>query len=248
MNCNQSNFQSAFRQPRTGSFAIRSLVFFTVLIGGCTDSSSNSQSDFVVVDVLSVAGALGRDEIIQQKLEEANVLLNDQLTQINTNLQQQLRQEQSKLPSKNQSDQEKINDLTLQTQIKLRQSQLLAKQKADQFRSKLLLQFREEVLAVARNIAKDRRALSIQIANNDLLWYDPSVDITAEVIKVLRASENKLEPTEAQKKPQAKAQTDSTAEQKISENSEQIHELNQLMDTIANEDKPKSLEHEIESH
>ncbi|MGH8498166.1 MAG: OmpH family outer membrane protein [Methylococcales bacterium] len=239
MNCNQSDIPFV-SWLRMGSLAIGSVVFFTVLIGGCTDSSSNGQPDFVVVDVISVARALGRDEIIQQKLEEANALLNDQLTQISTSLEQQLREEQSRLDeSKSPANRQKIDNLTLQTQLKLRQSQLLAKQKAEQFRSKLLSDFREEVLKAASGIAKGRRALSIQIANNDLLWYDPSVDITAEVIKVLRASENRVESNVTEKKRETESRSDSSTEPKTSENSDQVQDLNQLMDAIATEDKSK---------
>ena len=226
-----------------GILAASWVILATSLLNGCADPTAGGNSPYVVVDAVSVARALGRDEVIQQKLEDASKLLNDQLTQIGTTLQEQLKEEQDKLaPSKNQSAQKKINDLTAQTQLKLRQSQLLAQQQAEQYRAKLLQEFREEILAVAIDIAKKRHVLSVQITNSDLLWYDPSIDITADVIKVLRASENKHEITEKDAKFETPPPSESKTPEESAQKSAQVKELNQLMDNIADEDKPESQE------
>lgn len=246
MNGHQFIVRAASRLKRF-SLTAGSAIASAMLIAGCIDSSADRQANFLVVDIISVARALGRDENIQQKLQDANALLNDQLTQISTNLQQQLKDEQSRLDeSKSQAGREKIDNLTLQTQLKLRQSQLLAKQKSDEFRSKLLLEFREEVLAAARDIAKARRVLSVQIANNDLLWYDPSIDITADVIKVLRASESKSKPSESAQKQETSPKSESAAPDQSSENSAEINQLNRLMDSIADEPEQKPFNGGIE--
>ncbi|MGH8559596.1 MAG: OmpH family outer membrane protein [Methylococcales bacterium] len=239
MNCDSSNVSFAPRL-KLRSVAIGSAVFFTVLAGGCGNSASNGQAEFVVVDVISVAGALGRDDLIQKQVEHANAQLNEQLTQIKTKLEQQLKEEESRLnQSTSESGKEKIRELTTQFQMKLSQSQLLAKQKSEEYRSGLLLDFRNEILDVARDIAKTRHALSIRIANNDLLWVDPSIDVTAEVIKALRASENKPEPEATQKNQTAQSSDNSTQAETQSENSKQVKELNHLMEAIENDDQSK---------
>ncbi len=239
MNCHQFIGLAASRSKRFRS-AVWSMIALAVT--GCNGSSANRQPDFVVVDIVSVARALGRDEIIQQKLEDANALLNSQLTQISSTLQQQLKDEQSKIAeSKNRADEATINNLTVQTELKLRQSQLLAKQKADQFRSKLLLEFREEVLMAAKDIAKNRQVLSVQIANNDLLWYDPSIDITGDVIKLMRASEQKAKPAKTEP-DQKKSQTNSTSADKPAGNAEQVNQLNSLMDSLVNDENQSRAE------
>ncbi|MGH8559593.1 MAG: OmpH family outer membrane protein [Methylococcales bacterium] len=239
MNFDRFNFSCA-PWLKLHSLAIGSAVFFALLAGGCSNSASNSQAEFVVVDVISVAGALGRDDLIQKQVQDANAQLNEQLTQIKTKLEQQLKEEASSLnQSKSESGTEKIKELTTQLQMKLSQSQLLAKQKSEEYRSGLLLDFRNEILDVARDIAKTRHALSIRIANNDLLWYDPSIDITAEVIKALRASQNKPAPEATQKNQTTQSNDNSTKAETQSENSKQVKELNHLMEAIDNADQSK---------
>lgn len=210
-----------------------SAIMAIILVNSCSDAFSPGRSEFVVVDVVSVARAMGRDEVIVQKLQEANALLNNQLTEISNNLQQHLREEQSKL---DKSEKEKRTNLNVQTQLKLRQTQLLAKQKAEQFRSKLLLEFRQEVLGAAKKIAQDRGASSIQIVNNDLLWHSPSIDITADVIKVLRASAvesiTEKKPKEKGPKTQSRSGESQESAKTPPESSEEVKELNNLMDNI----------------
>lgn len=197
------------------------------VVGGCEGISGGGGP--AVVDAVSVARALGRDEVIQTKLNDATQLLNSQLSQISNNLQKQLEDEQKKLGS---SDAKKMEDLTVQSQIRLRRTQMLAKQKASDFRSNLLLEFRNEIKSVAAEIAKSRGYSSVMLVNGNLLWYDPSVDITADVIRKLRANGGKPATT-----PEAAADAPSggaarpTAE---AADKQEVKALNQLMDKIEN--------------
>lgn len=232
MSCNPVPFKPRLR--RTIWIEIGATMLFSVLTGACSEHSVERPADILVVDVLSVARALGRDEAIQQKLQNAKDLLNQQLTAIEINLQQQLREEQSKLEtSTKQNDSEKISELTQKTRLKLRQSQLLAKRKAEEYRTRLLLEFRGEVLAVSQEIAKTRRARSVQIANQDLLWVDPSIDITADVIKKLRAMRAKN-----QENPRLQSNSETSGGNDTApEEATEVNKLNRLMNSIEQKDK-----------
>ena len=51
-----------------------------------------------------------------------------------------------------------------------------------QVRAQLIKQFREEVRPIAEQVAKDKGASVVLLTNDNVLWYDPTVDITDGVI------------------------------------------------------------------
>ncbi len=175
-----------------------------VLLNGCntnTVDTSNLSKQPLMVDLSSVARALGRDQEINKKLEEARTSLNSQLKEIGSSLETQLQEKKSEIEasSKNkkedeiQKSEQELQNLTVQAQIKLKQTQQLAEQKAVNFRTQLLNEFRQEVAAVAQEIAEKRGAVTVLAVNTDYLWYSASIDITDEVIGVLRSRPAKQE-------------------------------------------------------
>lgn len=167
---------------------IVSLLLMAGVITACDQSSINHEA--LVVDVTAVARALGRDQVMQQQLESARQQLAGQLVQISTDLTRQLQEKQQELTENGKKQDEKtshqLGELELQANQQLNKSRQLAGQKATEFRNKLVIEFRSEVVSVAAEIAKQKGAAYVY-ASNSLLWHTSSVDITDEVIGAMRA-------------------------------------------------------------
>jgi len=173
-------------------FLFTSLPMAALVIGlltGCNGiTPGNKQNDSVYLDLNVVARALGRDEIIKQQQQIALDNLNIQLLQISKDLNKQLEEEKLKLGEKpGEAEKQQFNVVATNANKQLQQSQLLAKQKLITFKQQLIRDFKSEVKSVAQPIAKNRGAISVTIIDNNILWFDPSADITDEVIATLRA-------------------------------------------------------------
>jgi Skp family chaperone for outer membrane proteins len=171
------------------SYRFAALAILTgLLASGCRLPNTPPQSrQPLVVDLNAVARALGRDELMQQKLDGAYRQLNDQLSEIGSKLEKQLADRKAALKPDADEKQEDFDKLALQANRQLRQTQQLARQKGALYGARLVNEFRQEVLGVAKGIAEQRGAASIVVANNELLWHSSSIDITDEVIGALRA-------------------------------------------------------------
>lgn len=191
-----------------GLFPVLLLVFAVSALYGC-NSGNSSNSDALVVDVMAVARALGRDEVMQQQLDQARQLLNSQLQQISTDLNAQLKEKQAEITGGNGKDNSskhnnskdneevkmKLDALARQASVQLSNTQKIATQKAAEFRDRLVKEFRDEVMRVSQGIAQQRKAEFVY-ASSSLLWHASSVDITDEVIGQMRAQQNKLEDSD----------------------------------------------------
>lgn len=166
---------------------ILSLAFF---VSACDQMTGLvSHPSIVIVDLNAVAKALGRDEVMQNEIQEAEAKLKTQLEQIAKNIQDQVVVEKEKLGSKKSEENNiKLQQLALQAQQTFRKEQMAAEQQAAQFRKELVAKFREEVKLVAEPIAIERKAVMVKLVSDDLLWFDASNDITGEVINRMRAS------------------------------------------------------------
>ena len=170
------------------------LVLVSFLSGsGCNEIQEGTGSP-LVVDLLAVARALGRDEVMTQKLDLARQQLNDQMSQISEELDKQLKAKESEFEQASKKNRDKtkmeLDQLTLKANLQLRKTQQLANQKAILYRNQLVDEFRYEVMEVAEKIAQQRKASTIITSGSDLLWYASSIDITDEVIGGLRARAN----------------------------------------------------------
>jgi len=74
----------------------------------------------------------------------------------------------------------------------MKKTQQLANQKAITYRDKLVSEFRSEVMAVAESIALQQHAEAVYVAGNNLLWHSSNIDITDEVIGLMRAQEKEV--------------------------------------------------------
>ena len=90
-------------------------------------------------------------------------------------------------PSQEQKQQ--LLERQKQANIQLKQAAQQAKQKHEQFRKNLQLQFHEEAKQAIQQVAHEQ-GLSLVVKKNDsvVLLYDDTVDITAEVTQTMQAN------------------------------------------------------------
>lgn len=171
-------------------YRLFALIVSVVLITACKPYENIMGGEpLVVVDLNAVAKALGRDEVMKQEVGAAEKQLRDQLQEIADDLKQQVRVEQQKLNTESQQEEiQRVEQLALQAQQAFKAQQIAAQQKASQYREQLLQAFRSEVKAVAEPIARQRGARLVKFVGADVLWFDPGIDITGDVISGLRAA------------------------------------------------------------
>ena len=151
-------------------------------------SAKPAPPSVAVLDLGAVAKALGRDEVFKEQMESARQQLRQQLEEFSSGLQGQLREEQSKLgEAPTPEQQQELRQKLVQAQRQVQQSQILARQKAAEFQTGLALQFRNEVQPLAAEVARSKGASTVLLSNT-LMWFEPAVDITGEVIDKLRAA------------------------------------------------------------
>jgi len=172
---------------------VKQLFFVFVLagLGGCELVGMAFNRPMLVVDLDAVAKATGRQEVMQKELEFANLRLSEQLKLVASQLEGAVSDEKDKLgksPSKEQKKQ--LESLAIQAQQQLVNSKNLAVQQSTDFRSDLILRFREEVAAIAQEIATKAGSKMVMISSYETLWFDPAADITDEVISIMRARGN----------------------------------------------------------
>lgn len=179
------------------SNSITALILASII--GCTQQQDTSST--LVLDPVAIAKSLGRDELMQEKMNAAIVQLNEQLQQHSNLLTKEVERERSNLSKDDgEEDPEKLRQLLQLARNNTLQAEQLARTKADQYRKSLLEEYNAELHAVAMEIARERGATSVVTQAGNLLWHDPSVDITGEVITRLRASES-LRPASSGRAP-----------------------------------------------
>lgn len=175
--------------PMLLRYGLPALLF--VLLSGCGNvtTGGRSPSPTAVVDLTVVAKALGRDEVMEAQLEDARKQLSSQLAELAEGLKQRLEEEKSKLPDKPTVEEDlKFQESLAEANLQLQETRALAQQKAQQVHIRLVRQFREEVAAVAEPLARTCGASAVLVIDEGTLWFDPSADITDEVIAELRAA------------------------------------------------------------
>ena len=168
-------------------FRFTIVALTTLLLIGCKLPGLDNQ--VAVVDMNSVAKALGRDDAIVNNVKTANDKLNQQLEKITADVHKQLEAEKEKLgakPSK-QKEQEFVQ-LVQKANNQLSQTKQVAIQKSQQIQNSLVRGFRNEVSAASKTIALKKGFLTVVAINDGLLWTDSSVDITNDVITEMRYS------------------------------------------------------------
>ena len=149
-----------------------------------------------VVDLDEVARRSGRDLQLNRAVRERKDSLNRQLKEYHTSLRDQYGSKQREFGDRTtQQTEQQLKTIEDQFNLRLNQAQREASQDLSRHRLRLIQQFREEVIPVAREIAA-ARGLSIVIPKNETLFltYDPGIDITDEVASRMIAGQGAPPP------------------------------------------------------
>lgn len=150
--------------------------------------SSKPQGGIAVVDLDKVAAETGRDRQLAQSLKVAENSLNQQLAKTVENAKGQLEEKQKGYGEEPTEEQKKEFQVLQQSALsQLSQIQNQARIKFAQYKESEIAQYRSELKPIAQEVAS-KRGLSVVIPKNEglLLSVDPGVDITDEVIKLVR--------------------------------------------------------------
>jgi Skp family chaperone for outer membrane proteins len=151
-------------------------------------STSSSHGGMAVVDLDKVAAETGRNRELAQQIQVAGNTLNQQLAKTVENAKGQFEEKRKSYGEEPTEEQQKeLAQWTNTANSQLTQIQNQARQKYEQFKQEQIAQFRSEIKPIAQEIAA-KRGLSVVIPKNEglLLSIDPGVDITEDVIKVMR--------------------------------------------------------------
>lgn len=147
-----------------------------------------SHGGMAVVDLDKVAEQTGRDRQLAQSLELAQSSLNQAYAKKVESAREQLDAKKKGLGS-SPSDEETKEFVLMQrsAESQLMQIQNKAKAEYEQYKQIQIAKFRQELKPITQEIAA-KRGLSVVIPKNEglLLSVDPGVDITDDVIKVLK--------------------------------------------------------------
>jgi Skp family chaperone for outer membrane proteins len=150
--------------------------------------SSSQRGGIAVVDLDKVAAETGRNRELAQSIQLAGDSLNQQLAKTVESAKEQLEAKKKGYGEElTESEQKELSQWTVSANNQLTQIQSQARQKYEQFKQQQIAQFRQDVKPIAQEVAA-KRGLSVVVPKNEglLLAVDPGIDITDDVIKVMR--------------------------------------------------------------
>ena len=175
---------------------------------GCNRSPSPSNNS-VVVDLDAVARAMGRDLLIDRKVEQATQALNAKLLAAADTMEKEYKKQQAAAGNSPTDEQRaKLKQLAQKIQETIQNNKEVAAQARQRFRLEQIQLLRNDVKTVASRIAEKQHATMVFVAGQEVLWFTPSADITAAVIAEMRTQALSPSETETQKVTTA---TDSNA-------------------------------------
>lgn len=141
-----------------------------------------------VIDLDAVARALGRDDVINAQVTEVNRSLRAQLLERSEEMRAQLQTQRDALGDEAGEDAlEDFQQALRSANDQFDRIQRSAVARSRQVRDALVVGFRQEVAQVARDVARGRGVRAVLSSDASLLWYEPSLDLTDEVIAEMRA-------------------------------------------------------------
>lgn len=165
--------------------------FSLLLLSACEFIDIPTKNSILIVDLNAIAKATGRQEIMQKELEFANVKLSEQLKLVASKLEENITEEKDKIGDSPSDDQkQQLGQLVTQAQQQLLNTKNQAIQQSTNYRSELVNRFRNEVGEIAQQIAARSGGQLVLVSSYETIWFDPSADITDEVIAVIRANDS----------------------------------------------------------
>jgi Skp family chaperone for outer membrane proteins len=199
-----------------------------IVLSGCVASfvgcgqtngpaASASRGGMAVVDLDKVAAETGRDRQLAQSLELAQNSLNQSYLKTVESAKEQLNaKKKANGSAPTEEEQKEFSNMERSALNQLTQIQNKARAEFEQYKQVQIAKFRAELKPITQDIAA-KRGLSIVIPKNEglLLSVDPGVDITDEVVKVLR-EKHPVAPIPQAAAPQAAPQEPAAAPESIS--------------------------------
>ena len=179
-------------------------LFLPLLAAGCSllvacDQLSSFRQDagssVAILDFPALLKATGMDEQVQGQMQDAGRILDQQLQAASQDLGQQVKDARSAAGEKPSPEQIRtLDELTAQANLQLNQVQQNARLKLQQVQAGVIAQLRDQVRPIAENIAQRHGAKAVLLSSETILWFDPAVDVTAEVIAEVRVHPLQLAP------------------------------------------------------
>ena len=165
-----------------------SLVSLLFLVA-CDPAAIQGGPDVAVIDLAAVAKATGQEEEIRIQAEEARNELTKQLQQLAASLEEQLKAERDKIGiNPTEADTQRLQTLSIQAQQQINSAQAQAQAQASLLEQQLVNDYRDKVEPLAKDVASTLGASIVVTADANVVWFDPAVDITDEVIAAWRAA------------------------------------------------------------
>ncbi|MDP6435961.1 MAG: OmpH family outer membrane protein [Gammaproteobacteria bacterium] len=209
-------------------FKIPVLLVSALLLAACDPAALQGGPDVAVIDLAAVAKATGQEEEIRIQAEEARNELTKQLQQLAVSLEEQLKAERDKIGiNPTEADAQRLQTLSIQAQQQINSAQAQAQAQASLLEQQLVNDYRDKVEPLAKDVASKLGASIVVTADANVVWFDPAVDITDEVIAAWRAApaENGIDkgaPEVEQVEEQPAAES---AEQAVEEESSTAEEV-----------------------
>ena len=174
-------------------------IFFSltllVVLSACNDQTT-AHNNVAVLDLEAIVKATKQDEVFQAQINQADADLSNQLKELAASMENKLAEIRSGFGDKPSDQQQAQYQQNLQqANVELRQKQALAKTKLQQYEINIITAWREKVKPVAQSVADDKGADIVMVSSPSLMWFRDSVDITDEVLAVLRKQSSDVQST-----------------------------------------------------
>lgn len=163
------------------------LAMATLLLLGPVESRAQGQSS-AVVDMDIVAKELGISQALEDELKGMETNINSQLKDAQNKLQAQFDEAKDKLgiaPTEDQKAQ--LGNLNREMTVNLLNARDRAQAAINQTRVARILQFRDKVKTYALKAAQAKGYKVVLVKSEMILDYDPSVDISVDIAKLMQA-------------------------------------------------------------
>ncbi len=165
------------------------LLVSALLLAACDPAALQGGPDVAVLDLAAVAKATGQEDEIRIQAEEARNELTKQLQQLAASLEEQLKAERDKIGiNQSETDAQRLQGLSIQAQQQINAAQAQAQAQASLLEQQLVNDYRDKVEPLAKDIASELGVSIVVTADANVVWFDPAVDITDEVIAAWRAA------------------------------------------------------------
>jgi Skp family chaperone for outer membrane proteins len=202
-----------------------------LIISGCDQMGGNAP--VAIIDLGAIAEATGQDEIIQMKAEAMREELGQQLQQVAAELDSNISAEREKMGTPPTAEEEQqLQFMTMQARQQLGEVQAQAQAQAGQAEEAIVMEFRDQVIPLAQEIAAGMGSKIVMADDSYLVWYDESLDITDEVIAAWRArpAEESADAATAELEEELEE-----VEEELAETQEELEELQEVVESAPEE-------------